>query len=196
VQTLNDVYTTKKEDSEEKYWQIANKYLAAIEMHKCINYDTKQVRILMPCFSLISVLAGAALFAAVAAVGGVTAGFLGTVAVVIVIHSDFAFIKNIQDKQWYKGWILQLYFSLIGVLAAAALFYAVAAVGGVTAGFLCTVAVVIVIHSDFAFIEDIQDKQWYKDWILSLTIDPDSIYQQITSLRLERHFRANHLQSN
>jgi hypothetical protein len=280
VQTLNDVFTTKKKDSEKKYWQIANNYIAAIEMDACIDYETKyQDWSLQPYFSLIGVLAAAALFAAVAAVGGVTAGLLCTVAVIIVTRFRPAFISSIQGKRWYQDWIqpyfsfigfiaaaalfaavaavggvtegllctvyvfivisssspslqpmnstarssslrssasqkstpqnsmllslpqpvrsilLEPYFSFIGVLAAAALFYAVAAVGGVTAGLLCTVAIV-----PLAFLSSIQEKWWFQDWILqpyfSLTIDPDSIYQRITSLRLERHFRANHLQSN
>jgi hypothetical protein len=64
VQTLNDVYTAKKEDSEQKWWHITNKHLAAIEMDSCIDYNTGQVWILMPYFSLMGVLAAAGLFCA------------------------------------------------------------------------------------------------------------------------------------
>ncbi len=168
VQTLNDVYTTKKEDSEEKYWQITNKYLAAIEMESCIDYDTGQVWMLMPDFTLIGVLSAAALLAAFAAVGGVFAGLLCTVAVIIVIR---CYEPRQPPNQQYQKYLYLYQMSLP--------------------------------PPPPSFFKIIQGKQWYKDWknwilqpYFSLTIDPDSIYQQITSLRLERHFRANHLQSN
>jgi hypothetical protein len=127
---------------------------------------------------------------------------LCTVAIMIVIRYDLVCINSSEGLglALYRVWILQPYFSLMGVLASAGLFTAVAAVGGVTAGFLCTVAIMIVIRYDLVCINSIQEQQLYREWILqpyySLTIDPDSIYQRITSLRLERHFRANHVHSN
>jgi hypothetical protein len=44
-------------------------------------------------------------------------------------------------------------------------------------------------------------KRWYRRWIpsdayYSLNVDPDSIDQQVVSLRLVRFFRSNNLKTN
>jgi hypothetical protein len=138
---LNDVYGSKKDESESKYWQLTNRYIAAIQMESCI-----------------------------------------------------------ASKMWMSEERQLCY--IFGF--AAALAASVAVVEGFTVHFFCIIGIISV--PAVYFKKELFDKihtmiDCYREWInqscfVSLSIDPDSIEQQVTSLRLVRHFRANHLAAN
>jgi hypothetical protein len=117
--------------------------------------------------------------------------------------------KATANAEASESWQLFLIFAVAATLAAP-----VAIVVGSTASFFC----IFVFISIFSFINrtkyfaklleqewiikrkqffaELLEKEWIKHIYFSFTIDPDSIEQQVTSIRLVRHFRANNVAAN